>query len=146
MKIDFHRTYNFLLWYCNQTTGKDGRRKRRVKKIGSLITFWCCFRLCYERATHEKIDKVLPRDVISNALAAIGKVCKLDNEKRENRSMSLGDLKLQIETTLCTTHKDFKLGELRILAVLFLLLLAPQGSRPQSILNIKYAAIVIWRS
>ena len=51
--------------------------------------------------------------------------------------MTLEDLKLQIETTLQTTHKDFKLGEMRILAVLFLLLLAPQGSRPQSILNVK---------
>lgn len=51
--------------------------------------------------------------------------------------MTLSDLKLQIETTLFTTSKQFQLGEMRILAVLFLLLLAPQGSRPQSILNIK---------
>lgn len=51
--------------------------------------------------------------------------------------MTLDDLKLHIETTLRTTSKDFKLGELRILAVLFLLLLAPQGSRPQSILNVR---------
>lgn len=51
--------------------------------------------------------------------------------------MSLSDLKLHIETFLCTTDQDFKLGEIRILAVLFLLLLAPQGSRPQSILDVK---------
>lgn len=51
--------------------------------------------------------------------------------------MTLDDLKRQIEMTLCSTESDFKLGEVRVLAVLFLLLLAPQGSRPQSILNIR---------
>lgn len=35
------------------------------------------------------------------------------------------------------TEKDFELGELRVLAVLFLLLLAPQGSRPASILQMR---------
>lgn len=33
--------------------------------------------------------------------------------------MSLEDLKLQIDTTLSTTEKDFRLGEQRVLAVLF---------------------------
>ena len=36
--------------------------------------------------------------------------------------MTLSDLKLQIETTLFTTSKHFRLGEMCILAVLFLLL------------------------
>lgn len=39
--------------------------------------------------------------------------------------MTLDDLKLQIETTLCIIEKGFRLGELCVLAVLFLLLLAP---------------------
>lgn len=51
------------------------------------------------------------------------------------------DLKIsqmaQIETTLSTTEKYFRLGEQRILAVVFLLLLAPAGSRPDSILKIR---------
>lgn len=51
------------------------------------------------------------------------------------------DLKIsqmaQIETTLSTTEKYFRLGEQRILAVVFLLLLAPEGSRPDSILKIR---------
>lgn len=51
--------------------------------------------------------------------------------------MTPEDLKLQIETTLRTTSKDFKLGEMRLQAVLFLLLVAPAGSRPQSILQIR---------
>ena len=57
--------------------------------------------------------------------------------------MTLDNLKLQIETTLKTTEKSFKLGEQRILAVLFLLLLAPAGSRPESILQIRYRDIEI---
>ncbi|KAJ4385250.1 hypothetical protein N0V93_010311 [Gnomoniopsis smithogilvyi] len=40
--------------------------------------------------------------------------------RKKNRPMTLNQLKLQIETTLSTTEKDFKLGELRVLCVLFL--------------------------
>ncbi|KAI0465727.1 hypothetical protein F4859DRAFT_507826 [Xylaria cf. heliscus] len=57
--------------------------------------------------------------------------------------MTLQDLKDQIECTLCTTEKTFELGELRILAVLFLLLLAPQGSRPTSILMLRFGDIKV---
>lgn len=55
--------------------------------------------------------------------------------------MTLEDLKLQIETTLRTTRKSYKLGEQRILAILFLLLLAPGGSRPTSILKLRFGDI-----
>ena len=55
--------------------------------------------------------------------------------------MTLQDLKDQIQTTLSTTKKSFKLGKLRILTVLFLLLLAPQGARPTSILMLKFGNI-----
>ena len=48
--------------------------------------------------------------------------------------MTIADLKRQIETTLDTTKKSFRLGELRILCILFLLLLAPTGARPTSVL------------
>lgn len=57
--------------------------------------------------------------------------------------MAIEDLKLQIETTLRTTEKAFKLGEPRIFAVLFLLLLAPQGSRPDSILKLQFRHVGI---
>lgn len=57
--------------------------------------------------------------------------------------MTLDDLKLQIETTLQTTEMAFRLGEQRVLAVLFLLLLAPAGSRPASILNLRLGNIEV---
>ncbi|KAK7408614.1 hypothetical protein QQX98_009216 [Neonectria punicea] len=40
-----------------------------------------------------------------------------------------------------TTKKSFELGELRILAVLFLLLLAPAGARPLAILRLRFRDI-----
>lgn len=61
----------------------------------------------------------------------------MSHEKRENRPMTLDQLKEQCQATLRIADKDFKLGESRILANLFLLLMAPQGSRPQSILDLK---------
>ncbi len=57
--------------------------------------------------------------------------------------MTVETLKDQIETTLSTTKKSFDLGELRILAVLFLLLLAPGGSRPESILLLRFGDIQV---
>lgn len=52
--------------------------------------------------------------------------------------MALNDLKLRSDTTLQITEKDFKLGEQRILAISFSLLLALQGSRPRLILEVKF--------
>jgi hypothetical protein len=57
--------------------------------------------------------------------------------------MTIDNLEQQIETTLSTTKKSFKLGELPILAVLFLLLLAPAGARPASILQMRFRDILI---
>ncbi|KAK1457517.1 C2H2 finger domain-containing protein [Colletotrichum tamarilloi] len=51
------------------------------------------------------------------------------------------DLMQQNETTLSTTKKSFKLEEMRILAVLFLLLLTPAGPRPTATLNLRFKDI-----
>lgn len=55
--------------------------------------------------------------------------------------MTTETLKKQIYETLSTTKKSFDLGELRIYTVLFLLLLSPQGSRSESILQLRYRDI-----
>lgn len=57
--------------------------------------------------------------------------------------MLLDDLRLQVEAILGTREKGFKLGEQRILAALFLLMLAPMGSRPEAILQMRYGDIEI---
>lgn len=55
--------------------------------------------------------------------------------------MTVNGLKEQIHTALSTSKKSFKLGELRILVVLFLLLLAPSGSRPSALLRLQFRDI-----
>ncbi|CAJ2505567.1 Uu.00g129610.m01.CDS01 [Anthostomella pinea] len=87
-----------------------------------------------------KLDPKLNRNM-HKVLRSLAKKHKLSDQKRENRSMTIDDLKAQIETTLSTTRKSFDLGELRILTVLYLLFLAPAGSRPQSILRLRFGDI-----
>lgn len=55
--------------------------------------------------------------------------------------MTLADLTKQIDTTIRTTERAFKTGEVRVLAVLCLLLLAPAGSRIASILQLRFGHI-----
>lgn len=57
--------------------------------------------------------------------------------------MTIEDLKIHLDTILCTTERTFKLGEQRIMAILFMLLLAPAGSRPTSILEMRFGDLEI---
>jgi hypothetical protein len=62
----------------------------------------------------------------------------LTGERRENRCMTIEDLERQAETTISTTKQRFHLGEHRIYALLFLLLIAPSGSRPRALLFLRF--------
>ncbi|KAI0103271.1 C2H2 finger domain-containing protein [Nemania sp. FL0031] len=140
--------YCFLDWLICQKKSEDGRPRPGIRKKSTLITTWCAFRLVFERATKQKIDKFVDSQKLRNVnvlkgIVNLAKVHGLSHEKRDNRSMTLEDLKLQLDTTIRTTEKSFKLGEQRILAVLFLLLLAPAGSRPQSILQMRFGDIKV---
>lgn len=158
--ITFRAVYNFLDWLLNQTRGKHQQRKKGIRSKNSLITSWCVFRLAFERARNIKIDEVIDRRRLSNvrplipmprhgpalmlfsqALVELGTKHKLSTEKAPNESMTIEDLKLQLDTILRTTDKTFNLGEVRALAILYLLLLAPAGSRPRSILNVRFGDI-----
>lgn len=65
-EADFSVIYNFLWWYLNQTKSPSGRAKRPVKRRGTLVTFWCNFRLFYERIVTEKVDTALPSGGVMN--------------------------------------------------------------------------------
>ncbi|KAH8742810.1 hypothetical protein F5883DRAFT_56281 [Diaporthe sp. PMI_573] len=67
----------------------------------------------------------------------------LSEQWRANWSMTIEDLKQHIETTLGTIMKSFKLGELCILTILFLLLLAITGSRLEAILKLWFKDIKV---
>ncbi|CAJ2505605.1 Uu.00g129990.m01.CDS01 [Anthostomella pinea] len=138
--INIRLLYNFFDWSLNQRVGKNGRKKKGTKKSSSLGTTWKVFRLVYETAIGAKLDPKLNHNM-HQVLGSLAKKHKLSDQKRENRCMTIDDLKAQIKTTLSTTEKSFDLGELRILTVLFLLFLAPAGSRPQSILRLRFGDI-----
>ena len=55
--------------------------------------------------------------------------------------MKVDSLQKQIQEILSTTEMSFRLGEFRIIIVLFLLLMSPTGSRPQSLLFTKFRDI-----
>lgn len=64
--MSFKMVYQFLNWHLNQKTGYSGRRTSGIQSQSSLITFWCLFRLSFERATNYKIDKVIDGRRLSN--------------------------------------------------------------------------------
>lgn len=57
--------------------------------------------------------------------------------------MTLQGLTIQIDTTFRTTEKSFKVGEVRILTVLCLLLLAPAGSRITFIMSLRFGDLEV---
>ncbi|KAK8859446.1 C2H2 finger domain-containing protein [Apiospora arundinis] len=134
--------YKFFEWRLNQKSTPDGRRLRGIKKRSSLGTYWKVFRLAYERAVADKVDPKLNRSM-HKVLRSLAKKHGLSDERRANRCMTVDQLEGQIETTLSTTKKSFRLGEMRIYAVLFLLLLAPAGARPTSILRLRFGDLRI---
>ncbi|KAJ4307349.1 hypothetical protein N0V88_000733 [Collariella sp. IMI 366227] len=129
--------YMFFDWLLNQKQGKNGRRLRGTKKKSSLGTYWKVFRLVYERVMTQKLDAKLNRQM-HRALRNVAEKHGLNNEKREKRCMTIDDLKKQIDTTVSTTEKSFRIGECRVLCALFHLLLAPSGSRPKALLLLRF--------
>lgn len=55
--------YSFFTWMLKQRRGKGGRRRRGTKISTSLSTYWKQYRLVYERATGEKLDPKMNRQM-----------------------------------------------------------------------------------
>ncbi|KAK7398517.1 hypothetical protein QQX98_012110 [Neonectria punicea] len=100
------------------------------------------FRLVYERETRRKIDPILNRKM-KKILRQLLEKHGLTGERRENRRMTVEDLKRQAETAISTTKMRFRIGEHRIAALLFYQLLAPTGARPKSLLYLRYGDIMV---
>ncbi|KAK6840677.1 C2H2 finger domain protein [Apiospora arundinis] len=132
----------FFNWRLSQKTNEYGRKMRGTKKSSSLGNYWKFFLRAYEREVGEKLDLQLTRQM-HQVLRALAKKHGLSNERRPNRCITTDQLEGQVKTTLDTTKKSFKLGELRIYAVLYLLLLAPAGARPASILQLRYGDFLV---
>ncbi|KAK1989918.1 C2H2 finger domain-containing protein, partial [Colletotrichum falcatum] len=139
-KLPAKTLYTFFNWYLSQKEGKGGRRRSGVKKQSSLKTYWKNFRLAFEQATGMGIASKQGRSM-RNAIGRLAKEHSLDEQARVNRIMTIDQLKQHNEKTLSTTRKMFKLGEIRILAVLFNLLMAPAGSRGTAIAMLRFGDI-----
>ncbi|KAK1974959.1 C2H2 finger domain-containing protein [Colletotrichum cereale] len=134
--------YNFFDWYLSQKVGKDGRKKSGIKKKSSLGTYWKIFRLVFERAMGERIASKLGRSM-RKVIGRLAKKHGLNDQARANRIMTIDQLKQHIEETLSTTRKMFKVGEVRLLAVLFVLLVAPAGARRKAIARLRFRDISV---
>ncbi|KAI1261825.1 hypothetical protein F5Y18DRAFT_400662 [Xylariaceae sp. FL1019] len=89
--ITFTIVYHFLNWHLGQRTTEGGKKKRKMNKRSALVTLWCTFRLAFERSTTFKIDRLVNHQRLANACGTRQQGW-LDNEKRQNRSMTLSDL------------------------------------------------------
>ncbi|KAH7163710.1 hypothetical protein DER46DRAFT_556459 [Fusarium sp. MPI-SDFR-AT-0072] len=127
----------FFHWLFSQKTGAGERRLPGIRSSHTLKQYWKEFRLVYERETKKKIDPVLNRRM-RRILRQLVVDHGLTGERRENRCMTIEDLERQAETTISTTKQRFHLGEHRIYALLFLLLIAPSGSRPRALLFLRF--------
>ncbi|KAK1658505.1 C2H2 finger domain-containing protein [Colletotrichum godetiae] len=131
---------NFFDWYLSQKVGKDGRKRSGIKKKSSLATYWKIFRLVFERAMGERIASKLGRSM-RTVIGQLAKKHGLNDQARANRIMTIDQLKQHIEETLSTTRKMFGVGEVRLLAVLFVLLVAPAGARRKAITRLRFGDI-----
>ncbi|KAM0369167.1 hypothetical protein ACHAPY_011187 [Fusarium culmorum] len=136
-QISLSKINAFFHWLFAQKTGAGERRLPGIRSSYTLKQYWKEFRLVYERETKKKIDPVLNRRM-RRILRQLVVDHGLTGERRENRCMTIEDLERQAETTISTTKQRFHLGEHRIYALLFLLLIAPSGSRPRALLFLRF--------
>ncbi|RSL39634.1 hypothetical protein CEP54_016287, partial [Fusarium duplospermum] len=140
--LSFGKARAFFTWVVTRKTGVGGRRLPGLKSARSLNQYWKEFRLVYERETGKKIDSLFKRKMC-RVIRTLATKHDLTSQPRENRCMTIEDLEKQAKTTISTTKKTFRIGEHRIYALLFLLLIAPSGSRPQALLFLRYGDLNI---
>lgn len=87
--------YTFLDWALNLRRGKNGRRLPGIKWKSSLETFWKIFRLVFERATSDKIENRVNRQMHRVRILALpnrGTVVLLKTHQVRTVSQILTDL------------------------------------------------------
>ncbi|KAJ3554367.1 hypothetical protein NPX13_g10631 [Xylaria arbuscula] len=123
------------------------KTRSRIREVEAQWKQFCVnvklgdYRESFQSASIPMVENFLEWTICQKVQQRLAVKYGLRTTRRRNRFMTVETLKEKIETTLSTTKKRFDLGELRILIVLFLLLLAPGGSRPESILMLRYGDI-----
>ncbi|OJD10005.1 hypothetical protein ACJ73_09982, partial [Blastomyces percursus] len=126
----------FLSWVCDRRRGKNGRR-RGIKRLSSLETFWKWYQLVYKCEAGKKIDEMIIRQA-QDLLKLIADEKHLSRQKREKATMYVQDLVEYCCVLLATTEMLFLLGWLRIQLILFCQLAGYTGNRPEALLNLRY--------
>ncbi|KAJ5248104.1 hypothetical protein N7524_012064 [Penicillium chrysogenum] len=139
-KLSIVILHTFLDWALNLRRGKNGRRLPGIKRKSSLETFWKVFRLVFERATSEKIGKMMNRQM-RRVIRKLARKHKLSRKGREKSTMFVEDLTMVVETAISTTKKKFGHGRHRIELCLFLQLAGLTANRPQAVLSLRYRHI-----
>ncbi|KAK7420626.1 hypothetical protein QQZ08_010318 [Neonectria magnoliae] len=89
---------SFFTWWLHLKAGKGGRGIKGIKKSSSLGMKWKVFRLVYERVVGMKLDLILNRQM-HKVLKELVKDHGLSSSTRENRRMTINNLKEQNEAT-----------------------------------------------
>ncbi|KAH6955707.1 hypothetical protein BKA56DRAFT_638131 [Ilyonectria sp. MPI-CAGE-AT-0026] len=140
--LSFRKAKAFFTWVVTRKTGAGGRRLPGLKSTRSFNQYWKEFRLVYERETGRKIDPLFKRKMC-RVIRRLAVKHELTSQPRENRCMTIENLEKQAKKTIKTTKMRFRIGEHRIYTVLFLLLIAPSGSRPTALLFLRYGDLDI---
>ncbi|KAG9229900.1 hypothetical protein BJ875DRAFT_507659 [Amylocarpus encephaloides] len=102
-----------IILILNRQRGKGGRRLK-------------VFRLVYERATREKINRKMNRNIY-RVLRKLAKKHRLTTKKREKTAMYVKDLAEYLQANLTTIKKRFTHGR----------------NRPSALLKLRYRDIII---
>ncbi|EGE80241.2 hypothetical protein BDDG_03182 [Blastomyces dermatitidis ATCC 18188] len=133
--ITIRTLYSFLSWVCDRRFGKNGRR-RGIKRLSSLQTFWKWFQMVYKIGAGKSIDQ----EIITKSqdlLRLIAKEKGLSEEAIEKGTMYVEDLAEFCRVLLATTEMLFLVGYLRIQLILFCHFAGYTSNRPSAMLDIR---------
>ncbi|KAF8855964.1 C2H2 finger domain protein [Acephala macrosclerotiorum] len=132
----------FFEWMLNQRQGKSGKKLAGIQSASTLGTYWKVFRLVYERATGEKIERKMNRHM-HRVLRKLAKKYRLSTKKRDNVAMYIEDLAGVLQTNLTTTKQRYTHGRQRIQTSLFCQLAIFSANRPSALLKLRYGDIAV---
>ncbi|KAK1974365.1 hypothetical protein LZ30DRAFT_812371 [Colletotrichum cereale] len=96
----------------------------------------------FKKAIGKRIASKLGRSM-HKVIRRLAKKHGLNDQAQANRIITIDQLKQHIKETLSTTQKIFKVGEVRLLAMLFVLLVAPAGARQKAIARLRFRDISV---
>ncbi|KKZ67419.1 hypothetical protein EMCG_06914 [[Emmonsia] crescens] len=133
--ISIRTLYSFLCWVCDRRQGQNGRR-RGIKRLSSLQTFWKWFQMVYKAKAGRRIDQMIITQS-QDLLRFIAKEKGLSEEGIKKGTMYVQDLAELCRVLLATTEMLFLVGYLRIQLILFCHFAGYTANRPSAVLDVR---------